>query len=104
MGTFYDLVSVQEFLDGAIKENKRWQSARAFNSRTYILDGPMPREIHLNNDVEVFADILNEELTIARIPLPDDKVCVYTSFEYKGYKVFQIKQEAAGGTDADGRI
>ena len=97
MGMFYDLVTVQEYLDRLIKLSDEWQAAKDFNSRTHTVSGPEFRRIWLSDDVECFADVLGEEVKTARVPLPDGKICIYKSFEYNGYEVFQVKQEPAGG-------
>ena len=100
MGLVYELVSVMEYLDELIKVNEAWQAAKDFNGRTYAACGPEFRRIHLTNDVECFADILKAKVNVDRIPLPDGMVCVRTSFEYKGYEVFQVKAEAMEVADA----
>ena len=99
MGLVYDLVSVMEYLDELIRINEAWQAAKDFNGRIYAVCGPEFRRIHLSNDVECFADILKVKLNVAKVLLPDGMACVRTSFEYKGYEVFQVKAEPAGGTD-----
>lgn len=104
MGLVYELVSVMEYLDELIKVNEAWQAAKDFNGKTYAVCGPEFKRIHLSNNVACFADILKVELSETRTPLPDGTICVRTSFEYKGYEVFQIKAEPPGGTNANNRI
>ena len=104
MGLVYELVSVMEYLDELIKVNEAWQAAKDFNGKTYAVCGPEFKRIHLSSNVACFADILKVKLSETRTPLPDGTVCVRTSFEYKGYEVFQVKAELRGGANADNRI
>ena len=100
MGLVYDLVSVMEFLDGMIEANKVWQAAAVFNSKIQAIGGPATEEIYLCDGVESFADILQIELKVNKFKLSNGNFGVCKEFEYKGYRVFQIKEEPAGGTDA----
>lgn len=98
MGMFYDLKDVQEYLDEQIKANKSWMASKDFNSQIYAMSGLQFGRIWLSDGVEFFADVLGQELKVARVPLPDGKMCVYKSFDYNGYEVYQVKQEPVGGT------
>lgn len=93
MGMFYDLKDVQDYLDEQIEENKRWMASKDFNSQIYAMSGLQYGRIWLNDGVEFFADVLGQDVKVARVPLPDGKMCVYKSFDYKGYEVYQVKQE-----------
>lgn len=99
MGLVYELVSVMEYLDGMIEANKAWQAAEVFNSTIRAIGGPDPNGIYLTDGVECFADILQKELKINKFPLSSRNIGVCKEFEYKGYRVYQIKEEPAGGID-----
>lgn len=104
MGLIYDSVSVMEYLDRLIKANEAWQASKDFNSRIRAIGGLSSKEIYLNDGVEDFADILRTELKVDRFLRSSGNIGVCKEFEYKGYRVFQIKEEPAGGANADNRI
>ena len=99
MGMFYDLVSIQEYLDVLIKANEEWQAARDFNSKIRAIGGPVGKDIYLSDGVECFADVLGIEVSVQKFAATTNTIGVRKEFIYKGYKVFQIKEEPAGAED-----
>lgn len=99
MGMMNKMVDAMEWLDKCIVWKEEGRSLEHLDSQIELCE-TFEKKIQIFRNIEILADRLGETELKERRYKMDGHMRVRKSFMYKGYEVYQVKVEQAGGTNA----